>query len=79
MERNKEHLSECSKQYREEHKEQKKETNRAYREADKEKIKERKTKPFVCECGCTIKWDGRARHIKSKNHINLMLQKEEQN
>ena len=50
------------------------------RETDnKEKIRERKTQPFLCECGCTINWDEKARHRKSKKHINLMEQKQEQN
>ena len=43
-----------------------------------QKIKERKTQPFECECGCAIVWDGKARHLRSKKHINLMTQKEEQ-
>jgi hypothetical protein len=77
-ERNKEQLSKYHEQYREEHKEHKKEIDKAYREANKEKIKERKTQPFLCECGCTIKWDEKARHKKTQKHINLMSQKEEQ-
>ena len=77
-ETHKEKLSVYHKQYREENKEHKKEIDKAYREANKEKIKERKTQPFLCECGCTIKWDEKARHRKSQKHINLMKQKEEQ-
>ena len=50
-EKNKDKLSEYYKQYREENKEQKKETDKAYREKNKEKIKEKKTQPFLCECG----------------------------
>ena len=78
-EANKEKLSEYHKQYREDHLEHKKEVNKAYKEANKEKIKEKKTQPFLCECGCTIKWDDKARHRKTQKHINLMSQKEEQN
>ena len=78
-ETHKEKLSVYHKQYREEHIEHKKEVDKAYRDANKEKIKERKTQPFLCECGCTINWDEKARHRKSKKHINLMEQKQEQN
>ena len=60
-----------------EHIEHKKEVDKAYRDANKEKIKERKTQPFLCECGCTINWDEKARHRKSKKHINLMEQQEQ--
>jgi len=77
-EAHKEQLNVYYKQYREENKEHKKEIDKAYREANKEKIKERKTQPFLCECGCTIKLDEKARHRKSQKHINLMKPKEEQ-
>ena len=74
QENNKDKLLEYSKQYREENKEHKKETDKAYKEANKEKIKERKTQPFLCECGCTIQWDEKARHKRSKKHLKLMEQ-----
>ena len=74
QENNKDKLLEYSKQYRDENKEQKKETDKAYREANKEKIKERKTQPFLCECGCTIQWDEKARHQKTQKHLKLMEQ-----
>jgi len=73
-EKNKDKLLEHSKQYREENKEQKKETDKKYRELNKEKIKDRKKQPFVCECGCTIQWDEKARHKKSQKHLKLMEQ-----
>ncbi len=64
------------KEYRENNKESKKETDKKYRENNKEKIKERKTEPFICICGCEIKRDEKARHMRSKKHIKIL---EEQN
>ena len=51
---------------------------KAYREENAEKIKERDRKKGLCECGCEINIRGKSAHIKTKKHINLMLEKEQQ-
>jgi len=38
--------------------------------------KERRTKPFNCECGCTIQLTDKARHQRTKKHMDLMTSKE---
>jgi hypothetical protein len=61
-----------AKEYRENNPEQKKESDRVYRLNNLDKIKERKTAPYICECGCTIQWDKKARHLKTKKHLTLI-------
>ena len=75
-EKNKETIKKYQEEYRNnlENKERKKETNKLYREENKEAIVERKKKPFLCECGCTIQWNEKARHRKTQKHIKLMEQ-----
>lgn len=46
-----------------------------YRESNKDKIKEHKTQPLKCDCGCTIQYTEKARHQRTKKHIELMKNK----
>ena len=43
-----------------------------YREANKEKINLQKREKLICECGCEINKNGKARHLKSKIHTQLI-------
>jgi RecA-family ATPase len=80
-ENNKEKVEEYQEEYRNnaENKQHKKEIDKAYKEANKETIKEKRTKPFSCECGCTIQWDEKARHRRSKKHQDYMQQNQTEN
>jgi flagellar biosynthesis GTPase FlhF len=77
---------EAKKKYQEEHKEQKKEYNKKYRqqnkkkiaerdkkykEENKDKIKEHTKQKFTCICNSTITIGSKARHEKSKKHIEF--------
>jgi hypothetical protein len=46
----------------------KSERDSRYWNKNKESIKERKKKPFLCECGSTVRTSDVARHLKSKKH-----------
>lgn len=48
-----------------------KEWHKEYYENNKEQIKERKSTPFVCECGKTFQLDYKAKHLKTKIHNKL--------
>jgi hypothetical protein len=84
---NKEHLAEYNKEYRETNKEKVVEyqkewykTNKErvlekikeYRENNKEQIKEQKAQLITCECGRKITKGHKARHCKSKIHLNYV-------
>ena len=73
-----EHKEERSKEpeYIENKKEDKKNYDKEYREINKERIKERKTTTlFVCECGCEVKKEGKANHLRTEKHNELMALK----
>ena len=57
-------------EYRQDNKDIIRENNKIYREANKESIKEKSIVPFVCICGSTCTYGQKARHLKSKKHIN---------
>lgn len=52
--------------------EKRKEQKKQYYDKNKEKILESQRIPFVCECGCSIQKAEKARHQRSKKHIELM-------
>ena len=79
---NKDKIKASNKQYRENNKDEKQKYDKQYREVNKDKIKEyrednkdkikiSKDKPFICECGSTIRHCEKARHYKTKKHINF--------
>ena len=76
--KNKEQLLENAKKYRDNNKERKKEWSKEYRENNKEHLKEYfkayRSQPYTCECGRTMLFTHRARHLKSKIHKKLMQQ-----
>jgi hypothetical protein len=60
-EANKEHIQEYQKEYQKEYKEKNKEKNKAY---DSEIV--------FCECGCSVRRDGVAKHKRSHKHEKIM-------
>ena len=57
------------KKYRDEHKMEKQETDRLYREKNYEQIKEKQNEVIQCLCGATYTRRNKARHEKTKRHI----------
>ena len=47
-----------------------KESIKKYSEQNKEKIAEYNKKKVTCDCGCIVRYDGLARHKKTKNHLD---------
>jgi hypothetical protein len=66
------------KEYRETNKEHNKEYIKEYRETNKEKINEKRSEKFDCDCGGKYTQNHKARHLKSKKHIDFTQQQEEQ-
>ena len=67
--------NECVNKFRpvvtkEELKEQKSIGNKKRWAEKKEYIKEYRATPFHCECGSVVRWNDKARHFRSKKHIN---------
>ena len=52
-------------------------TNKQYKQDNREKIIEQRKLYIDCECGCKILNDSKARHQRSKKHINRIKLKEE--
>ena len=50
-------------------------SNKQYREENKEAISEKKKKVFDCECGSNCRYDDKARHNKSKKHLDFIASK----
>jgi len=40
-----------------------------YQAQHKEEIKQRASKPFECECGSTVRWDVKSKHLQTKKHL----------
>ncbi len=76
---NKEKIKDYNKEYRQNNKDKLSEKQKQYIDDNKESIKEKRSIPCLCECGCTVQKSGLPRHRRTKTHINLMEQKEEQN
>jgi hypothetical protein len=62
--------------YADSHKDEINKGNKLYRELHKEQIKEKRSKKIVCDCGKEINYDHKARHLKTKEHNDLMLCKD---
>lgn len=72
---NKKILLEKCKIYRENNKDKIKEGKKLYREENKEKIKEHKSKLITCECSVIYTHSHKARHERSKFHLNYINNK----
>ena len=72
---NKEKIREQQHQYAIENKENKKQYDKEYREQNKKRIKERKSILMTCECGCEIRREGKASHLRTEKHKLLMDEK----
>jgi len=67
---NKERINTNDKKWRQENPDKKAINDKKYRETHKEEIKERKSRTFTCDCGSTLRFEDKARHFRSKKHIN---------
>jgi hypothetical protein len=74
-ENNKERLCSNKREYYLQHKDMYSSKTKIYRENNKTKIKERKSVKHTCDCGATFAYDSKARHEKSKTHINYVSKK----
>jgi hypothetical protein len=68
---------EYRKQYYIDNKEEINEYKKTYREINKDKIKEQKSVPFKCDCGSCFRIDDKARHERTKKHLNYLASKTE--
>jgi len=76
-ETNKEDIKNKKKAYYEDNKDKILEKVTQYRSENKEKIKERKSEPFKCDCGSCFRINDRARHERTKKHLNYLASKTE--
>lgn len=63
------YTKEYNKQYNEKHKEEIKEKNKEYRQDHKEEIAQYKKQKIDCECGNTYTQGHKARHLRTKRHL----------
>ena len=72
-----EYIQEINKdvEFMEKKKENKKQYDKEYREQNKKRIKERKSILMTCECGCEIRREGKASHLRTEKHKMLMDEK----
>ena len=82
-ENNKDNISEQRKQYREDNKDEIRKRDKEYKTQNYDKILEsnrkRRRAKIMCQCGLSICYDSKAKHIKSKKHQEYLksLQPEE--
>jgi len=69
---NREQINAKLREWREANKEAKNATDREYREANKEAINAKAREKVICECGASVRRVGITRHRKTKKHIKLM-------
>ena len=74
-EKNKEKIKTYKKTWYQNNKEKLKAKAKSQYENNKEKIKAQKSKRIICECGRTIRQDGKAKHERTPTHINLVVAK----
>ena len=67
-----EHRREYKKKYHEQNREHRNEYGRKYRQDNKNAINEKKREKFNCECGSIFRRNDKARHFKTKKHINYI-------
>lgn len=70
-------LKQQSKDYREKNKDKLKDKHKEWYKGEGakkyyEKKKQELKEPKICECGMTYGWNNRARHLKTKRHMNRM-------
>jgi len=70
--KNKERIDAYNKKWLQQNSDKKAINNKKYRESHKEEIKDRKSKQFTCDCGSTLRFEDKARHFRSKKHINYI-------
>jgi len=68
----KEEMKEYSKEYREINKQEITKNKKEYYETHKEKINENKKETITCECGSVVRKADKARHEKSKKHLDFI-------
>jgi hypothetical protein len=76
-ENNKEKISEYTKEHYINNKDKVKERNKEWEENNKTKREEQKGEKTTCECGCILTKGNMSHHKRTKKHINLMKEKEE--
>ncbi len=75
---NKEIIKQKIREYYEYNKETINEKKKEHYQGNKEEINKKRAIKVTCECGCVVRKGEISRHIKTKKHIDLMKQKEEQ-
>lgn len=68
-------VKETERKYRESHVDEKKEYNQKYREENKTKLTEHFGQKVTCDCGGEYSLCHKARHMKTKKHIDKMAEK----
>ena len=71
-------ISVRNKNWRDKNKEELSEKHKEWRELNKDKISEKNKITFVCECGRESTIRHKARHNKSKRHINFIINQNKQ-
>ena len=74
-ENHKKELAEKAKQYRENHKKEIAEQRKQHYESNKKEINEKRSITINCECGSKYTLQHRARHFKTKKHIQFLENK----
>ena len=74
---NKLQIKEHKKQYYEENKDKIRARDKQYYEKNKQIILEKGKAPFTCECGSKIQHTEKARHERTKKHLNYLASKTE--
>lgn len=62
-----------NKEYYEKNKTKIKQYHIHYNKINKEYIKQQKSKPYQCECGSIVSTTHKAKHFRSKKHINFII------
>jgi len=77
-EENKEKIKEKDKKYYETNREKIKEYVKNYREENIDTIKEKRKETYICECGKEMRKIEKARHERTRNHIDVLKGEKEQ-
>jgi hypothetical protein len=72
--KNADKIKEYEKEYRIENAEQLKEKAKEYRIDNVEQIKEKAKEIITCNCGCIYTKSNKARHLKSKKHLDFIIE-----